>query len=234
MEMHECLAEYTGVKLSGVPNPSKFVIENELSDGPKKATFVRSFADASGPAYGLLLDATGAPWRERLNPTTDLAAALLRLSKIDLPVDLAAAAAERAHKYDGASLAAEENAREKTRRAVAADYRVRLVEGTVLKIRLRQMSMQFDPGNLVSMGSLGTVYPNIRIVDDWGILNVTSRGTLLRTDFSQIALSRPKSIALRKVEGEGWTLDLKPGWSIIPGERTGDFTLQNPPAPPRS
>ena len=55
------------------------------------------------------------------------------------------------------------------------------------------MSMQFDPGNLVPMDSLGTVYPNIRIVDDWGILTVSSGGALLSADFSQIALSQPKN-----------------------------------------
>ncbi len=106
MEMHEGLAEYTGVKLSGAPDPAKFVIERELSDAPKKETFVRSFAYASGPAYGLLLDATGAPWREHLDPKTDLAATLLRLSKIKLPENIRSAAEERAGKYGSTRLGA--------------------------------------------------------------------------------------------------------------------------------
>ncbi len=95
------------------------------------------------------------------------------------------------------------------------------------------MSMQFDPGNLVPMDSLGTVYPNIRIVDEWGILTVSSGGALLSADFSQITLSQPKNLTPPAVEGEGWTLELKPGWSIAPGKRKGDFTLQSSTPPPR-
>ncbi len=159
MEIHEGLAEYTGVKLSGASDPAKFVIENELRDAPKKPSFVRSFAYANGPAYGLLLDATGAPWREHLHPAADLAALLRQRLKIELPAEISDAAAARARQYDGASLAAAEESREKTRRALVADYRARLVEGAVLKIPLRQMQMQFDPGNLVPLESLGTVYP---------------------------------------------------------------------------
>ncbi len=93
--------------------------------------------------------------------------------------------------------------------------------------------MQFDPGNLVPLESLGTVYPNIRVVDDWGILTVTSGGALLQADFSQITLSQPKNITPPAIAGEGWTLDLKPGWSIAPGKRKGDFNLQSSTASSR-
>ncbi len=225
MEMHEGLAEYTGVKLSGAPDLAQCVIEGELKEAPGKETFVRSFAYANGPAYGLLLDAAGASWRERLDPKTDLAAALLQAAQIKLPSNVPDAAEERARNYDSARLAAQENEREKTRRTLAAGYRARLVEGAVLKIPLRQMSMQFDPGNLVPLESLGTVYPNIRVVDDWGILTVTSGGALLRADFSQITLSQPTNRTPPALAGEGWTLELKPGWSIAPGKRKGDFIL---------
>ncbi len=233
MEMHEGLAQYTGVKLSGAPDLARSVIEGELKEAPGKETFVRSFAYANGPAYGLLLDATGAPWRERLDPKTDLAATLLQLSRIKLPANIPGAAEERARTYDSARLAAQEDEREKKRRTLAAEYRARLVEGAVLQVPLRQMSMQFDPGNLVPLESLGTVYPNIRVVDDWGILAVSSGGALLRADFSQITLSQPKNITPPAIAGDGWTLELKPGWSIAPGQRKGDFTLQSSTAPPR-
>ncbi|MBA3544811.1 MAG: hypothetical protein H0T83_10295 [Chthoniobacterales bacterium] len=195
MEMHEGLAEYTGVALSGAPDPAKFVIDHELKDAPGKKTFVRSFAYASGPAYGLLLDATGQKWRENLSPKTDLAATLLHLSDLKLPDDVRAAAGERSHFYGGESLAAQEDERETSRRKLIARYRARLVDGPVLGIPLHQMQMQFDPGNLVPLDSLGTVYPNIRIVDDWGVLTVSDGDALLKADFSEITLPN---------DGEGW------------------------------
>jgi hypothetical protein len=27
------------------------------------------------------------------------------------------------------------------------------------------------------------------------------------------------------IQGDGWTLELNPGWTLIPGERKGDYRL---------
>ena len=67
MEMHEGLAEYTGVRLSGIPNLNQFVVETDLKEAANKQTFVRSFAYASGPAYAVLLDEAKVAWRKNLN-----------------------------------------------------------------------------------------------------------------------------------------------------------------------
>ncbi len=199
MEMHEGMAEYTGVKLSGAADPARFVIENELQEAPRKETFVRSFAYATGPAYGLLLDAIGAPWREQLSPQTDLGSTLLRLAQLKLPEKLRPAADQRALAYGGPALAAAEEKREKERLRQVAGYRARLVEGAILKIPLRQMKMQFDSGNLVPLDSLGTVYPNIRIVDAWGILTVASGAFSVR--IFRRSFSRNRKILRRHKSG---------------------------------
>ena len=88
------------------------------------------------------------------------------------------------------------------------------------------MNMQFDPGNLVPINSLGTVYPNIRIVDDWGVLTVTKGGALMSGDFSRVIVPAPKKIAQPVIDGDGWELRLNPGWSLTPGERKGDFAVR--------
>lgn len=43
MKLHEGLAEYTGVKLSGRDDLARFVIDGRLKDAPASKTFVRSF-----------------------------------------------------------------------------------------------------------------------------------------------------------------------------------------------
>jgi hypothetical protein len=227
MELNEGLAEYTGVKLSGAPDPARFVVEHELTEAPAKSTFVRSFAYATGPAYGLLLDDTGGDWRQSLRATrADLAELLLARAKIKLPDKIEAAANDRAKKYRSVELAAAEDRREHARRDLVKDYRARLVDGPVLVIPLLKMNMQFDPGNLVPLDSLGTVYPNIRIVDDWGILTVSKGGALLSADFSRIAVPAPKSTAGKPIEGDGWKLELKSGWTILSADRRGDFAVR--------
>jgi hypothetical protein len=230
MELNEGLAEYTGVKLSGAPDPARFAIEVELKDAPAKNTFVRSFAYATGPAYGLLLDGTGAGWRETMGTShRDLADLLLERARIKLPEKIEAAAEERAPKYGSVELAAAEDWREQARREIVKSYRARLIDGPVLSIPLQKMKMQFDPGNLVPLDSLGTVYPNIRIVDDWGILTVSKNGALMSGDFSRVAVPAPGKIAESVIEGDGWNLRLNAGWSVRSGDRKGDFVVR--PAP---
>ena len=228
MELNEGLAEYTGVKLSGAPDSARFVVEHELKDAPAKETFVRSFAYATGPAYGLLLDDSGGDWRKAVRTSRrDLAELLLERAGIKLPENIEAAANERARRYGSVALAAAEDRRERARRDLLKNYRARLVEGPVLVIPLQRMNMQFDPGNLVPLDSLGTVYPNIRIVDVWGILTVSKSGALLSADFSRITLPAPMDNAGKLIEGEGWKLELNSGWVILPGDRVGDFKVRS-------
>ena len=227
LELNEGLAEYTGVKLSGAMDLAGFVVAGELKDAPQQKTFVRSFAYATGPAYGLLLDDTGANWRQAVRATRrDLAELFLERARIKLPERTEAAANERAPKYGSAELAADEDRREQTRRDLVKTYRARLIDGPVLIIPLQKMNMQFDPGNLVPLEPHGTVYPNIRIVDTWGILTVSKNGALLSADFSRVTVPAPVKTTQPLIEGDGWNLRLNSGWQLQAAERPGDFTLQ--------
>ena len=229
MEMSEGLAEYTGVKLSGNADRPRFVIEGQLKDAPTRQTFVRSFAYATGPAYGLLLDQTlGDGWRKTLRPTDNLDALLLGARRITLPAQLKSVAEERAQHYGSAELALAEDRREQSRRDLEKTYSARLVDGAVLTIPLHKMNMQFNPGNLVPLGERGTVYPTIRIVDTWGVLDVTENGALRSADFSSVTVPAPKHWKGRPIEGDGWKLQLTDGWSLTPGPRSGDYIVTRP------
>jgi hypothetical protein len=88
------------------------------------------------------------------------------------------------------------------------------------------MNMQFNPGNLLPLDSLGTVYPDIRVVDVWGILTV-SRGALMNPTFSRISVSAPGSLGASPIQGDGWTLELNAGWAVAAaGERKGDYVVK--------
>jgi hypothetical protein len=225
MEMHEGLAEYTGVKLSGSPNVNQYLVNGDLKEAAQKQTFVRSFAYASGPAYGILLDQTGRKWRKGLTKEDDLGTVLGKILAIRLPPNVKPAAEARAKNYDGDRLQTAETERENNRQKVIGDYRARLVDGPVLAIPLQKMNMQFNPGNLVPLDSLGTVYPDIRIVDVWGILTV-SKGALMNSTFSTIYVSAPSSLSAPSIQGDGWTLELNAGWTVAVGERKGDYVVK--------
>ena len=226
MEMHEGLAEYTGVRLGGSPDPARLVVDYNLAEESRRETYVRSFAYASGPAYGLLLDEAAPGWTRRLSRTDDLAELLRARLRLTPTRDDERVAAARARVYGGEDLTAAEARREEARRQVVAVYRARLVEGPVLSIPLRGMRMSFDPGNLVPLEGLGTVYPNIRVVDVWGVLNVSRGGALMNQTYSGIVVSAPPDASARPVQGDGWTLELNGGWVLAPGARAGDFVLK--------
>ncbi|MEO5721089.1 MAG: hypothetical protein ABIR71_06430 [Chthoniobacterales bacterium] len=225
LEMNEGLAEYTGVKLSGARDLPQFVIAHQLTDGPAQTTFVRSFAYATGPAYGLLLDAVAPDWRRKLRKSDEFSELLLRYSGLALPENFALEATKRADVYAGKQLAVAEDERDLAKQKRALAYRARLVEGPVLTIPLRKMNMQFDPGNLVPLESLGSVYPNIRIVDEWGILTVSRGGALMDSGFTRITVTAPTDSKAATIGGDGWTLELKPGWSIQRDARAGDYMV---------
>lgn len=218
MEINEGLAEYTGIRLCGTSDPRQFVVDANLKDAPAKQTFVRSFAYASGPAYGLLLDEVNGDWRKNLQSTNDLAELLMNLRHITLPENVEALATDHAPLYGAHELAASEDAREKQRAEQEKKYVSRFTEGPVLVIPLEKMNMQFDPRTLVPLKNQGTVYPEIRIVDTWGILEVKKGGALLSSDFAKVTVPPPENTEASNAKGDGWKLTLNDGWKVC---RTG-------------
>ena len=101
----------------------------------------------------------------------------------------------------------------------------------VVIIPLRNMNVQFDPRNLQPLDNIGTVYPNIRISDNWGILTV-SNGALMSSKWTNIYVSAlkitPENSDANLIEGDGWKLELNEGWRLVPSsERNGDYLLKD-------
>lgn len=113
LELNEGLAEYTGVKV-GNPTPKEQIKAalSDLSSHSDDSTFVRSFAYATGPAYGLLLDRYAPGWRQELKSGEGFEALLQNALQIFLPANLQQAAEQRATQYSGTTLRAAEMVRE--------------------------------------------------------------------------------------------------------------------------
>ena len=87
-------------------------------------------------------------------------------------------------------------------------------EGVVL-LPLENMNIGFNPSNLVPIDTLGTVYPNLRITDNWGILEVVSGGALMSPAWNKVTLSPPHQVADSLAAGEGWKLKINNGWKLV-------------------
>lgn len=228
LELNEGLAEYTGV-LVGNATPSAR-IEAALHDLRAHAddrSFVRSFAYATGPAYGLLLDQVAPGWHRNLgHPARDLGS-LLAERMHSTPLTGEAALLTTTARYDGPALRETEVQREQQRLAQLERNQARFVTGPVLRLDLRSMRIQFDPSNMQPLPGIGTVYPTMQLSDVWGTLTVTD-GALLRNDWKAVFVQAPASGKL-PLQGHGWALSLAPGWSLVPGARRGDYVLRAQP-----
>ncbi len=223
LEINEGIPEYTGVMLGLATSQERIAYAvYDLSRFVEAPSFVRSFAYATGPALGLLLDGQVPDWRTRIR----LGARLDEL--LGSATDVAAETREldqRIARYDGDhSLRASEERRDHDRRGLLADYRSRLVDGPVLSLPNLHANFQFNPQALIPLDGVGTVYPKLGIVDDWGSLEVSDGGALVLDRFSGASVSA-RGIATSHLSGPGWQLTLKPGWSVVAGGHAGSFVL---------
>jgi hypothetical protein len=226
LEMNEGLAEYTGVRLANAdPADRTAAAVFMLRDGPRRASLVRSFAYASGPAYGVLLDDSGAEWRRALTPASDLGEILGKAYRIPAGPASEAAARMAAAQYGGDEVMEAETLRARKLEKQLTDLRRKFIEGPVLMLpNAGEFSFGFDPNGLVPLDENSAVYVPLRVTDTWGVLEADGGGLMIREKglFSRAVVPAPVN---GNLSGDGWKLDLKPGFRVVPGARKGDFTV---------
>lgn len=220
-EIREGLAQYTGTVIATASaGEAAASAMNQLADAEKQETFVRTFAYASGVAYGVLLDAFSRGWTRKVQGTADLGEMLMRASGIQ-PAENAAAAAVR---YSGVELRAAEVRREEQRKARLGELRQRFVEGPVLVLP-GAGGATFDSRGATPIPGSGTVYfSTYRIKAEWGSLEAVN-GVLVSSDRSTRSVPAPVRVDGSSITGDGWTLTLAPGWVVRPGPRQGDYLV---------
>ncbi len=228
LELNEGLAEYTGLVMSGLPR--RVLADRaavELGRRESQESYTRSFAYASGPAYGVLLDEADPDWRGGVSDETNLSALLA--GALDLEVSAAGAEA-RAERYGAARVIAQEEARAERIAEREAELKRLLVDGPVLTAPVASsFRYSFDPNQATPMPGHGTVYESARVTDDWGVLEVEAGGVLfVRAEggITRAVVPVEEGRAKAPLEGEGWRLELGPGWKVVEGESPGSWRLE--------
>lgn len=229
LEINEGLAEYTGRRLGDAGDPAASAIAT-LEDYDRRRGYVRSFAYASGPAYGLLLDALAPGWRHGLRPYSDLGALLWHAAGDPSLPDPTVAG----QRYGEEAIRREETTIREAHDQQAAQWRAQLVDGPRLRLPLVHMNIEFDPRTLFPLPPHGTVYPHAILRDDWGTLTV-ERGVLLAGDWKTATVAGPASAVDGRYQGAGWTLDLAADWELADGvvRRRSDAERPVPTTPSR-
>jgi len=229
LEMNEGIAEYTGFKLSYLnPEDQQNYFRNRLKSGKMTESYVRSFAYLSGPMYGYLLDESRFKWKQKLKNEGDLGNLLQSAYSIKLDtLNLNQIAENRSLAYNYNTVYGMEKMREDDRLNEVNELTTKLVERPILIIDFVNMNYQFNPNNLKSLDNYGTVFPTIRVNDDWGILEVNGGSALMNKARTAISISAQKiKIKGKLIEGEEWTLELDTAWMLVTGARDGDFLVK--------
>jgi hypothetical protein len=228
LELNEGLAEYTGFRLSGLPAQllaDRAAVALESRD--RQTNFARAFAYATGPAYGLLLDESERPWRDSLSARSDLAVLAAEAYGISPP--RGGDAEMRIAPYDGERVIAQETARAERQAERLDRLRARFLSGPVLRLTPgASFRYAFDPNAAVPIPDVGTVYESARVTDEWGVLAVESGGVLLvgtASGITGVVVPASAEATAPPSSGDGWRLELRPGWRVEPGERAGDWRV---------
>jgi hypothetical protein len=223
-EIAEGLAAYTGTVLAAdsaadaIANAIDLLVNAEAA--ALEASFVRTFAYMSGPAYGLLLDASSPGWTRTVRGTDDLGTLVMRALAVQ-PVSDATASATR---YDGAQVRASEQQREQQRQQRLAELRRQFVDGPVLLFP-GAGGAQFNSIGAVSMPGVGTVYFGpYNASGEWGTLSA-EKGVLIASDGRSRRVSAPVRRDDVTFTGDGWTFKVAPGWVVREGPRPGDYEV---------
>ncbi|MEO7275898.1 MAG: hypothetical protein ABIX28_15055 [Vicinamibacterales bacterium] len=221
IEITEGLAAYTGTAAAAASADDAVASALDLLiSGETGESFVRTFAYVSGPAYGVLLDASSPGWRQRIHGTDDYAALLASALTVQPTTDATASAA----RYGGAEIRAAEQQREQQRQERLADLRRQFVDGPVFLLRGGGHGMSNSMGAVV-IPDIGTVFFGpYRHNADSGTLEA-EKGVLLESNGSVRRVPGPVRKDDTTVAGNGWTFTAKPGWVIREGVRRGDYEV---------
>lgn len=225
LELNEGIAKFTGAIVSGrnKKQTTEYFV-NGINTFFTNPTFVRSFAYFTIPAYGYLLYDKNKNWNKDVMAKTDLTYYFINAFNIDIPTDLKNTVESISDSYNGKTIIQEETAREEKTKKLLAEYKFKFIEQPHFEIQFEKMNVSFDPRNIIPLEDKGTVYPNIRVTDLWGILTVEN-GALMSPNWDKISITNPTKTEANKIFGDGWTLELTDGYVVEKDETCDNYKL---------
>jgi len=209
LELNEGLAEYTGSILSQRSDTDlKEHYISKIDWFSNLPSFYRSFPYATTAIYGYFLDKTNKKWNISIDKDSNITDILNKSWGISND-EISYVEIEKLGKdYNMESIVNEETQKETAKEEINNKYRSIFLSSQRLEINLENISIGFNPSNIMALDSLGTVYPNLRITDNWGILEVDSCGALISPEWNKVTISNPEFISDTLISGKGWRLKL--------------------------
>lgn len=219
LEINESLAEYTGAILSGRTETElqkHFV--SQISSCLEKNNFKRLFAYYAIPVYGYFMSQSDKKWNIKINKHTNLTDFICDFYKFHITKIDTGLLSKISNEYNIQAIHEYECKRNEIYLEKINYYKHLFLNENMLSIRLKKMNISFNPSNIIQIDTLGTLYPDLRIIDYWGILEVDSIGALISPKWDKVIISGPKVITDTLIQGIGWRIFPNPGWRLTKRE----------------
>lgn len=180
-------------------------------------SYARSYGFIDGALYATLLYNKDYDFTTIKTDTIDLGAIVRDLYKIELPAVCRDVAGSLALNYHIEEIIKEEEKRDLDIRKEVADQVSVFTEKPVVYLELESPSFDFEPENVKSLDTLGTIYASLRVMDNWGKLTVDKGGCLVSNNYKYLRITARGFKAERNhYYGDGWQLILNDGWETAP------------------
>jgi hypothetical protein len=217
-ETYEGLSTFTYTLLcTNSPEEFKSKLFENLARIYSMQSYARSYGFIHGALYASLLYDKGYDFKNIKTDSIDLGNTVRELYKIELPDICRDVAGSLAVNYDIESVNKEEEKREaEIKESIHSQISI-FTEKPVVFLELESPSFDFEPEDIHSLDTLGTIYNSMRVSDNWGKLTVDKGGCLVSNNLKFIRITAKAFKADKNhISGDGWHLILNSEWELVP------------------
>jgi hypothetical protein len=217
-ETYEGLSTFTYTLLcTNSPEEFKSRLFENLDRIYSMQSYARSYGFIHGALYASLLYDKGYDFKNIKTDSIDLGDTVRELYKIELPDICRDVAGSLAVNYDIESVNKEEEKREAEIKESIHNQISIFTEKPVVFLELESPSFDFEPEDIHSLDTLGTIYNSMRVSDNWGKLTVDKGGCLVSNNLKFIRITAKAFKADKNhISGDGWHLILNSEWELVP------------------
>jgi hypothetical protein len=216
-ENYEGLATFTYTLLcTNSPDEYKARIFENLDRVYMMQSYSRSYGFIHGALYASLLKDKGFDFSKIKTNEIDLGNSVKDLYHIELPAICRDVAGSLAVNYNIAEITNEEDKRLADLKEGYHKQISMFTEKPVVFIELESPYFDFEPEDIHSLDTLGTLYTSIRVSDNWGKLTVNKGGCLVSNNFKFLRITAKGFKADQNhISGEDWVLILNNDYELI-------------------
>jgi hypothetical protein len=216
-ENYEGFATFTYTLLcTQSPDEYKARIFENLDRVYLMQSYSRSYGFIHGALYATLLKDKGFDFSKIKTNEIDLGKLVKELYNIELPAVCRDVAGSLAVNYNIAEINNEEDKRLADLKESIHEQISIFTEKPVVFVELESPYFDFEPEDVHSLDTLGTLYNSIRVSDNWGKLTVLKGGCLLSNNFKFLRITAKDFRADHKhISGKDWVLILNNDYELV-------------------